>query len=127
MKNTQRTEFGDVRVSDEAIASIASTAALRARGVAGMGSGGPVDSLAGLLGLRSSARGVQVEMGDREVALSLYILVEFGADIAEVASQVQESVAEAVERMSGLSVIEVNVTVQGVGSANAVHWEKRGR
>ena len=125
--NTLRNELGNVRVSDEAIAAIAATAALRTKGVSGLSVGRAVDSLAGLLGLRATSRGVQVEMGQSEVALALYILVDFGAEIAEVALQVQEAVAEAVEKMSGLSVVQVDVTVQGVGPANAVPLERRSR
>jgi uncharacterized alkaline shock family protein YloU len=69
------------------------------------------------LGLHRQTRGIQVQMGTREVALSLALVVEFGADMADVASQVQEAVAEAVEKMSGLSVVEVDVVVQGVASS----------
>jgi uncharacterized alkaline shock family protein YloU len=116
MKNTIQNELGKVRVSDEAIASIAALAALRIKGVAGMGTGGTVDSLADLLGLHKQGRGIQVQMGEKEVALSLSLIVEFGADIAEVATQVQETVAESVEKMSGLLVVEVNVVVQGVAA-----------
>jgi uncharacterized alkaline shock family protein YloU len=125
MKNTLRNELGFVRVSDEAIASIAAQAANRVKGVAAMGSGGTVDSLADLMGVHSQARGVHVEMGDREVALALSILVEFGAEIAEVALQVQEAVAEAVEKMSGLTVVQVDVTVQGVSAANTAVMERK--
>lgn len=125
MKNTLRNELGFVRVSDEAIAAIAALAANRVKGVASMGSGGTVDSLADLMGVRSQSRGVHVEMGDREVALSLSILVEFGAEIAEVALQVQEAVAEAVEKMSGLTVVQVDVTVQGVSSGNTAVMERK--
>lgn len=116
MKNTIQNELGKVRVSDEAIASIAALAALKIKGVAGMGSGGTVDTLADLLGLHKQGRGIQVQMGEKEAALSLSLIIEFGADIADVAMQVQESVAEAVEKMSGLMVVEVNVVVQGVAA-----------
>jgi uncharacterized alkaline shock family protein YloU len=125
MKNTLRNELGFVRVSDEAIAAIAAQAANRVKGVSSMGSGGTVDSLADLMGVHSQSRGVHVEMGDREVALSLSILVEFGAEIAEVALQVQEAVAEAVEKMSGLTVVQVDVTVQGVSAANTAVMERK--
>jgi uncharacterized alkaline shock family protein YloU len=117
MKNTIQNELGKVRVSDEAIASIAALATQRIKGVAGMGTGGTVDTLADLLGLHKQGRGIQVQMGEKEVALSLNLIIEFGADIAEVATQVQEAVAEAVEKMSGLVVVEVNVVVQGVAAA----------
>ena len=111
-------------MSDEAIAEIASVAATRIQGVAGMGSGSRVESLAELFGARSPSQGVAVEMSARDVSLRLFVIVEFGADIAEVALQVQEAVSEAVEKMCALQVRAVDVVVQGVKlSAN----ERKGK
>ena len=62
--------------------------------------------------------GVEVEtvqVGAREVAVDLYIVVEYGLRIPDVALQVQEKVKEAVETATGLTVLEINVHVQGVG------------
>jgi uncharacterized alkaline shock family protein YloU len=114
MKNTLKNEHGRVQVSDEAIAEIAAIAATKVAGVAGLGSGSRVESLAELLGVRSGAQGVVVEMGQRQVSLRLFLNLEFGADIAEVALEVQENVAEAVERMSSLEVGAVDVVIQGI-------------
>src|SRR5436190_10096622 len=99
MKNTLKNDLGRIQVSDEAIAEIASLAATKVAGVAGMGSGSRVESLAELLGVKSGGQGVSVEMGGRDVSLRLFLILEFGADIADVALQVQEDVAEAVEKM----------------------------
>jgi uncharacterized alkaline shock family protein YloU len=112
--NTILNELGKVRVSDEAIASIAGLAAGRVKGVAGLGAWGAVDSLAEMLGVHKQSRGIQVQLGEREVALALSLVLEFGADIADVATQVQEAVAEAVEKMTGLIVREVDIVIQGV-------------
>jgi uncharacterized alkaline shock family protein YloU len=109
-----RNDLGTIRVSDEAIAEIAALAAKKIRGVAGMGAAGTASALASYLGLKSRSQGVSVEMGPREVALSIALVVEFGADVAETAALVQEAVVEAVERMTGLSVVAVDVVIQGV-------------
>ena len=122
MKNTIQNELGKVRVSDEAIASIATLAALKVKGVARVAAGGTLDTLADMLGVHRP--GVQVQMGEREVALSLSLVLEFGADIADVATQVQESVAEAVEKMSGLAVVEVDIVVQGVDAVAPAETRK---
>jgi uncharacterized alkaline shock family protein YloU len=114
MKNTQKNEHGRIQVSDEAIAEIAALAALKVSGVFDMGTGSRVESLAEMLGVRSGPQGVLVEMGQRDVNLRLFLILEFGAEIAEVALQVQENVAEAVEKMSSLEVGTVDVVIQGV-------------
>ncbi len=124
MKNTLNTGFGRVQVSDEAIGEIAALAAQKVPGVAGMGSGSGVESLAGLLGIRPQGKGVAVEMGVSQLNLRLFLIVEFGAEIAEVCLQVQDAVAQAVEKMSGLEVKAVDVTVQGVRFGGAERRSK---
>ncbi|MBX6378073.1 MAG: Asp23/Gls24 family envelope stress response protein [Clostridia bacterium] len=102
-----------VHIAEDVVGVIASIAATEVEGVAGM-SGGFVGGLSERLGKRGHARGVRVEMGEREAAIDLYIVVEFGVRIPTVAQRVQEHVKEAVESMTGLRVVEVNVHVQGV-------------
>lgn len=101
----------DYRVSDEVVASIAGMAAGQVPGVTAMG-GGP--GLGDVLGKRHFTRGVRVELGSREVAVDLYLHVGFGVRIPTVAQRVQERVKRAVEGMTGLQVVEVNVHVQGL-------------
>ena len=64
--------------------------------------------------LRDAAR-LSSEVGEREAAVDLYIIVEYGVKIPDIALHVQENVKRAVESMTGLDVIEINVHVQGVG------------
>lgn len=116
VKNTLKTDLGLIRVSDAAVSEIATLASLKVPGVAAMGTGSGVESLAQMLGVGATGQGVSVEMGSRELALRLFLVLDFGADIAEVCLQVQENVAEAVEQMTGLEVKAVDVTVQGVKS-----------
>ncbi len=117
LKNTAKTDLGRIQVSDEAIAEMASTAALRVEGVAAMGASGRMESLAQVLGMDKGGLGVRVEMSGRQLSLQLSILVEFGADVAEVGLSVQEAVAAAVEQMTGLDVRDVDVAIQGVRPA----------
>jgi uncharacterized alkaline shock family protein YloU len=105
--------LGEVKVSDEVIATIAGLAASKVEGVAGM-SGGIVDGIAKLLTGTQMTKGVKVEMGKEEVALDISIIVKYGAKISEVAWQVQKEAKSAVEEMTGLSVVEANVFVEGV-------------
>jgi uncharacterized alkaline shock family protein YloU len=115
-KNAAKSDLGRIQISDEAIAEIAAGAALKVAGVAGLGSGGRIESLAQALGLEGGGRGVAVETVGASVALRLNVLVEFGVDIGGVGLDLQEAVREAVEDMTGLEVRSVDVLVQGVRS-----------
>ncbi len=106
-------DYGSVKISEEVVAIIAGIAATDVPEVAGM-SGGIVGGIAEILGRKNLSKGVKVEVGEKEAAIDLYIIVEFGARIPEVAWNVQEKVKTAVQAMTGLSVVEVNIHVQGV-------------
>lgn len=105
---------GSIRIADEVVSIIAGLAATEVEGIAGM-SGGLAGGIAEILGKKNFAKGVKVEVGEKEAAVDLYIIVEYGVRIPDVALTVQESVKRAIENMTGLSVVEVNVHVQGVG------------
>ena len=105
--------LGAVRIADEVVSIIAGLAATEVDGIAGM-SGGIVGGIAELLGRKNFAKGVKVEVGEKEAAVDLYI-VKYGVRIPDVALAVQENVKQAIETMTGLAVVEVNIHVQGVG------------
>ena len=92
---------------------IAGLAAMEVKGVYGM-SGGMVDGITELLKKKNLAKGVRVEVGEKEAAIDLSIIVEYGSKVPEVAVAVQENVKRAIESMTGLTVVEVNVHIQGV-------------
>lgn len=102
-----------LRISDEVVATIAGIAATEVDGVAGM-SAGLISGISEMLGKKTFARGARVEVGEKETAMDLYVVVEYGVRIPEVAQRVQENVKRAVESMTGLDVVQVNVHVQGV-------------
>ncbi len=102
-----------VKISEEVVKVIAGIAASEVAGVAGM-SGGLVGGIAEILGRKNLSRGIKVQLGDRQAALDVYLIVQYGVNIPAVAQRVQESVKEAVETMTGLKVTEVNIHVQGV-------------
>ena len=106
--------LGAIRIADEVVSIIAGLAATEVDGVAGM-SGGLVGGIAEMLGRKNFAKGVKVEVGEKEAAVDLYIIVKYGVRIPDVALAAQENVKQAIETMTGLSVVEVNIHVQGVG------------
>ncbi|WP_422443900.1 Asp23/Gls24 family envelope stress response protein [Thermoanaerobacterium sp. DL9XJH110] len=117
------TEKGSIKISDEVVAVIAGLAAMEVEGVAGM-SGGIVGGIAEILGRKNLSKGVKVEVGEKEAAVDLYIIVNYGVRIPEVAWNVQENVKKAIENMTGLSVVEVNIHVQGVNFGQPVKEEE---
>ena len=119
-QNIDNMEYGQVKISDEVVAVIAGLAATEVPGVAGM-SGGLAGDIAEMLGRKNLSKGVKVEVGDKETAVDLFIVVEYGAKIPDVAWRIQENVKKAIESMTGLQVVEVNVHVQGV------HMEKENK
>lgn len=111
---TKRADVGTIRIADEVVGIVAGMAATEIPGVAGM-SAGLVGGIAEMLGKKNLAKGVKVEVGEKEAAVDLYVIVEYGVRIPDVALKVQENVKRAIESMTGLDVVEVNVHVQGVG------------
>jgi uncharacterized alkaline shock family protein YloU len=106
-------EVGQVRISEDVVSVIAGIAAAEVDGVVGM-SGGLVGDMAEILGKKSLSKGTKVEVGEKEAAIDLFVVLEYGVRIPEVAQRIQENVKKAVEIMTGLHVVEVNIHVQGV-------------
>ncbi|MEU8542722.1 Asp23/Gls24 family envelope stress response protein [Streptomyces sp. NPDC048717] len=112
---------GRTTIADGVVEKIAGLAARDVVGVHAMGSGfsrtlGAVrDRVPGGGSAKSGAsRGVKAEVGEVQTALDLEIVVDYGVPIADVAGAVRENVIAAVERMTGLEVVEVNIAVSDV-------------
>ena len=110
---TENKGQGKVVFASEVIAIIAGLARIRSKGIAGM-SGGVVEGFAEMLGRKNLTKGVKVEVGTQEAAIDIYAIVKYGAKIQDVAKEIQNNVKSAVETMTGLKVVEVNVYIQGV-------------
>ncbi len=106
-------QTGSVRISDDVVATIAGLAALETPGIAAM-SGGISEGLARRLSGKNVQKGVTVEVGQVETAIDLRVIVNYGSKIQEVCRDLQDNVKDAVENMTGLKVVEVNVKVEGV-------------
>ena len=104
---------GSVTYANDVVATIAGLAATACEGVAGM-SGGIAGGIAELLGRKNLTRGVKVEVGETETAIDLYIIVNYGSCLPDVCRGVQAAVRHAIESMTDLRVVEVNIFVQGV-------------
>lgn len=109
----RRSDGGSIRIADEVVGIIAGLAATEVPGVAGM-SGGLGGGIAEILGRKNFNKGVKVEVGEKEAAVDLFIIVEYGVRIPDVAAEIQANVKRAIESMTGLAVVEANIHVQGV-------------
>ncbi|MDO3409532.1 Asp23/Gls24 family envelope stress response protein [Saccharibacillus sp. CPCC 101409] len=109
----ERTEIGEIQIAPEVIEVIAGLATIEVDGIAGM-SGGFAGGIAELLGRKNLSKGVKVEVGQREAAVDVSVIVEYGTRLPEVAGAVQRNVKRSIEMMTGLSVVEVNVHVHDV-------------
>ena len=105
--------LGDIKIANEVVSIVAGLAATEVEGVAGM-SGGIAGGIAEMLGRKNLSKGVKVEVGDKETAVDLFVIIEYGSSIPDVAWRIQDNVRQAIEGMTGLDVIEINVHVQGV-------------
>lgn len=106
--------LGKIDISEEVIATIAGAAAVECYGLVGMSSRKITDGFTELLGRENLARGVMVKIDDNQVVIDLYIVVGYGVNISEVATNVMERVRYTTENLTGLHVAQVNVNVQGV-------------
>ena len=102
-----------IRISEEVIATIAGIAASENENLASM-SGGFVDGIAGMLGRKSSGKGIKVELKENSAVIDLAVVMQYGCKIHEVARDMQARVRDAVESMTGMVVTSVNVNVLGV-------------
>lgn len=109
-----------VKIANEAVATYAGIAVSEVSGVYGM-AGGFAGITEALSGKKNLAKGIKVDVGEKEAKIDVNIIVEYGARIPEVAFEIQSRVKKSVENMTGLKVLEVNVHVQGV---HAVSEEK---
>lgn len=116
-------EYGDIRIADEVICIVASLAAQEVPGVVSM-SGGLTDGINHFLGKENASKGVHLKFEGKLVNASVYINVEYGICIPEIALEVQEKVKEAIEAMTGYEVQFVDVNVEGVAKRRETELEK---
>jgi uncharacterized alkaline shock family protein YloU len=112
------TDHGVTSIADSVVAKIAGMSAREISGVHAMGSGAgrAFGAIKDAIGNQTSSAttGVSVEVGQRQAAIDIDIIVEYGVSIIDVAQAVRRNVIDRVERTTGLEVTEVNIDVQDV-------------
>ena len=104
-----------IKIANEAVATYAGIAVSEVPGVYGM-AGGFAGITEALSGKKNLAKGIKVDVGEKNAKIDVNIIVEYGARIPDIAFEIQNRVKKAVESMTGLKVLEVNVHVQGVNT-----------
>ena len=107
------TDGGRIIFADDVVATIAALAVSDVEGVSAM-SGGVVEGFTEMLGKKNLTKGVKVEVGAEEAAVDVSVSIRYGYKIREVCEKIQIAAKNAIETMTGLRVVEVNVFVQSV-------------
>ncbi len=103
-----------IKIADDVVSVIAGIAVSEVPGVASMAGGFAGGITEVLSGKKNLSKGIKVEVGEKDTKIDVNIIVDYGTRIPDVAFEIQNRVKKAVENMTGLKVLEVNVHVQGV-------------
>lgn len=104
---------GTVRIADDVVAMIAALAAMEVDGVAAM-AGNLTNELLSRVGVRGLSKGSKVEVSGKKVKVGLAITMEYGYNIPATCQRVQAKVKSAIENMTGLEVLDVNIRIAGI-------------
>ena len=118
MEKEWSNEFGNITIQKEVISKMAGLAAMECYGLVGMSSRNVQDGLADLLGWENLTKGINVAIDGDKVDVELYIIVEYGTNIHEVAQNIIDRVSYTLKDKVGITVENVNVNVQGVRVGN---------
>lgn len=111
----KKTSYGNINVSEEAVATLAGGIITECYGVVGMASRKALkDGFAEILRKENYTKGVVVKRVDGGLEIDLYIIVSFGVKISEVVSEAQKKVKYVLEKSLSEEILNVNVFVQGV-------------
>jgi uncharacterized alkaline shock family protein YloU len=113
----ETTTLGTIRISPNALASIAYHATLQSYGVVGLAPKNLAEGLTATI-TREPARGVSVHYNGEEVDIDVHIIIEYGTRITSVAESVANTVRYQVEKALGMPVHSVNVHIQGLRVSN---------
>lgn len=101
-----------IKIANDVVASIAGVAVSEVPGVYSMAGG-----ITEIFGKKGLAKGIKVEVGEKDTKIDVNIIVEYGVRIPDVAFEIQNRVKKAVETMTGLNVTTVNIHIQGINIA----------
>lgn len=111
----ENNNFGQVKISNDVIATIAGLAAIEVDGV---------ETTSTFTDKLLKNNGVKIQIEEDEVSLDVMITIDYGMAIPDIAYKVQENVKNTVETMTGLEVSQVNIHIQGISFKKAEKTEE---
>ena len=113
----EKDKVGEVQIADEVVAIIAGLAATEVEGVDSM-AGNITNELVGKLGMKNLSKGVKIDVTEEHVSVDLSLNIKYGYNIPDVSEKVQDRVKNAIQNMTGLTVLDVNIRIAGVNLAD---------
>lgn len=114
MKGRVNSEFGEIIINPDVIATYAGSVAVECFGIVGMAAISMKDGLVKLLKKDSLKHGINVEVNDNKISLDFHVIVAYGVSILAVADNLTSNVKYKVEQFTGMQVENINILVEGV-------------
>ncbi|WP_035290707.1 Asp23/Gls24 family envelope stress response protein [Clostridium sp. KNHs214] len=114
MKGSITNKNGAIYYSDEVLSNIIGLSTMECYGVVGMASKNSTDGFWELLKRENLSKGVKINAKESELAIELYIIVEYGTKISVIANNIIQKIKYNIEKFTGLKVTSITVNVQGV-------------
>lgn len=115
LEEVNEIEENGIKIADDVVATIAGKAVMEVNGVYSM-FGGFAGGISEVFGKKNYTKGIKVDNTEKGLKVDVNIIVEYGARIPDVAYEIQNRVKKAIENMTGLTLEEVNVHIQGVNT-----------
>lgn len=114
MKGRMNSEYGEIIINPDVIATYAGSVAVECFGIVGMAAISMKDGLVKLLKKDSLKHGINVVVEDNKLSLDFHVIVSYGVSILAVADNLVSNVKYKVEQFTGMQVDHINVLVEGV-------------
>ena len=111
--NVTNEQYGEIIISDEVIATIASVATKEVSGISGL-SLSIASEIASKFTKKNLSSAIKVSANDKNITVDIRVVIEYGIRIPDVSWEIQQNVKKAIESMSGLNVEKVNIIVDGI-------------
>jgi len=103
-------EAGDIKISDDVVASIAGLATSEVEGVTSI-AGHVTSEIVGKFGVKNLSKGIKLSIEDGKVSIDLYINIRYGYSIPKLTAQIQEKIKNAIESMTGLTTSDITIHI----------------
>lgn len=107
----------NLSISEEVISTIAEKTVMSVPGVYDI-SGGLIDGITNMLGSKRTS-GIKVDINEKTISLDIYLIVEYGVKIPDIAWDIQDKVKKTLEEIVGMTVAAVNIHIQGINIKKA--------